>query len=301
MRAFSLCISSIVSTARRFQKLQNVVAFVKSVLPVEIQFFLNIRKYCDYYNFLTLDDWLGSIDIIVEEAKAHKEACTDLIAFYKDLIVLLQKQDHAAKPPLSTLKKCSSEPEKEAQNERSFLPSKSAANIRQQKTVTVQNGGSQIAAAAVDHTLFQSIHQQIHVAVKKEGIPIAATAMVSALLLVIEGLQHIAGFFVVTLQELETFQSKKKKTKNVADPRMYYIIMKSKVGKIIDSCKQILEISRSVRVDLEAIPTEGADHPYVGKWIEKQRVFIRDKCSNSNMFIMMTRASCKSQMDSAGW
>jgi len=110
--------------------------------------------------------------------------------------------------------------------------------------------------------------------------------LVPALTNFLEGLKHIAGFFQVIEEELETFSNKGKEAKETESERrrkMHYNIMNGKARRIMGGCQGFFAVLPSIRSDLEAIPTEGVDRNYVDRWLENQRQVISEKCSKTDV------------------
>ena len=128
MRQFSLCMRSLFAeyavgtssdTAQRFRKLRdktrkNAVVYVKCVLPIVKECVSGINGFFEYYNDLTMDEWLEGLEDIVEETKAQKEACSALIVIHDDITAKMNKQQDAAKSLIDHLTTLSIKYEEEA-------------------------------------------------------------------------------------------------------------------------------------------------------------------------------------------
>ena len=84
-------------TAKRFRKLRNdtrnnTVAYVEGALPVVKQCVSDIKGYFEYYLDRSMDDWWENIEYIIEEARAHKEACSALIVIHENMKTELKKK-----------------------------------------------------------------------------------------------------------------------------------------------------------------------------------------------------------------
>ena len=101
-----------------------------------------------------------------------------------------------------------------------------------------------------------------------------------------EGQRHIAGFFQVIEEELETFYNKGTKAKDAESEKlrkMHYNVMNGKARRIMGGCQGFFVVLPSIRSDLEAIPTEGVDRNYVDMWLENQKQVISEKCSKTDV------------------
>ena len=305
MRIFSLSMRSLFtdnavgtssSTAQRFRQLRDdtrndAVVYVKGVLPVVKQCVSDIKGYFEYYIDLTMEEWWDSIADIIEETKAHKEACDALIVIHQDIITELKKREDVAKVLMTEMKDLSAEYEKQAEELRQKADTKNAWAIGLALVPFVGAIATPILGAAAQSDLAEAVARA-----KEANIQVVATAvvrdtLVPALSQFIEGLQDIAGFFEVLHQELETFQSKGEKAKDAGEPkRMHYNTMKGKANRIMGGCNGFFAALPAVRSDLDAIPTAGTDQNYVDKWLENQKAIIMEKCSNSGFIKRMLKA-----------
>jgi len=305
MRIFSLSMRSLFtenavgtssSTAQKFRKLRDdtrndAVVYVTGVLPVVKQCVSDIKGYFEYYIDLTMEEWWDSIADIIEETKAHKEACDALIVIHQDIITELKKREDVAKVLMTEMKDLSAEYEKKAAELRQSAEAKNAWAIGLAFVPFVNVIATPILGACAKSDLADAVAKA-----KEANIQVVATAvvrdtLVPALSQFIEGLQDIAGFFEVLHQELETFHSKGEKAKDAGEPkRMHYNTMKGKADRIMGGCNGFFAALPAVRSDLEAIPTEGTDQNYVDKWLENQKAVIVKKCSNSSFVKRMVKA-----------
>ena len=300
MRQFSLSMRSLFvenavgtssDTAERFRKLRddtrnNAVAYVEGALPVVKQCVSDIKGYFEYYLDLSMEDWSENIDYIIEEARAHKETCSALIVIHENMKVELKKQENDAKILMCEMKDLSAEYERRAND------LKTSAKFKNAIACTLSLVPRINVIAAPLFTLMACYDEAQAVASAKEAeIQIAAVAavrdaLVPALTNFLEGLRHIAGFFQVIEEELETFQNKGTKAKEEESKRLrklHYNVMKGKAGRIMGGCQSFFAVLPSIRSDLEAIPTEGVDRNYVDRWMQNQRRIILEKCSKEDV------------------
>jgi len=262
------------STAQKFRKLKadirnDAIVYVKGAVPVVKQCVSDISSYFKYYQDSTMEEWWDSIADIIEETKAHKDACDALVVVHQDILAEFKKREDVAKSLMTEMKDLSAQYEKEAEELRKSAATKGAWAIG----LAFVPFANVIASPALGASAASDVAQAVAKKEKADNQIVATAAvrdtLVPALSQFIEGLEHIAGFFEVIHQELETFRSKGKRAKGAEEPkRMHYNTMKGKAGRIMGGCNEFLEVLPAISSDLEAIPTEDTNQNYVDKCLE---------------------------------
>ena len=305
MRLFSLSMRSLFTenavgtssnTAVRFRKLRDetrndAVVYVKGVLPVVKQCVSDIKGYFEYYQDLTIDEWWENLRYIIEEAKAHKEACEALIAIHEDIITELKKRQDDAKILVSETRDLSAEYEKKAKELQARAETKSSWAIGLMFIPVVNIIASPILGMSAQTDVVNAVAKEMESKIQIAAATTVSNVLVPALTAFVDGLQDIAGFFAVIHQELETFQHKGEKAMDAENPKqIHYYTMKGKAHRMMEGCNSFFAVLPSVRTDLEAIPIEGTDQNYVDRWMESQMAVIKDKCSSQNLIKKLVKA-----------
>ena len=276
-------------TAQKFRKLRddtrkNAVVYVKCVLPVVKQCVSDIKSYFEYYQDLSMDEWWESIDYIVEETKAHKEACDALIAIHDDVIDKLKIREDDTKVIIQEM------PRSLAENERISEQPEELSFLDYCISLICYPVNQCIAFFSYCYNVIFGTYEPVDLVKdvgrrKETEIQIVAAEIVKnkvipALGKSMDGLKGISCFFRVIHRELVTLQTKGSNGKDTEELKcVHYNTMRGKAGQMIGGCNGFFAILPSIRSDFEAIPTEGTDRNYVDRWMENQQQIIRNKCS----------------------
>jgi len=284
------------STARRFRTLRDDtrhdgVVYVKGVLPVVKQFFSDIKSYFEYYITLTMEDWLESIDSIIEKTKANEQACNALVEIHEVFMAELKRREDSAKTLSSEMRDLSAEYSKSAQRLQERAESKNAWASRLLFVPIVNVIAYPLLRRSANGDLVASDGQKTEAEIQIAAAGVVEDTLAPALSAFIKGLQEFSGFFAVIHEELTSFQDEGENAKDAEQHKLdHFNIMSKKASKIIDSCKRFFAVLPSVRSDLDAIPTEGTDQNYVERWMKRQQEIIINKCSNSEFVKRFTKA-----------
>jgi len=305
MRIFSLSMRSLFtenavgtssSTAQKFGTLRDetrndAVVYVRGVLPCVKQCVSDIKSYFKYYEDSTMDEWWQSIDYVIEETKAHKQACDALIEIHEGIITELKKRQDDVKTLMSEMTDLSAEYEKKAQELQGSAYLKNAWASRLLFVPIVNLIATPLLRVSARHDLVASGENRTEAEIQIAAAGVVKNTLVPALSKFIEGLKEFAGFFEVIHEELKTFQNKGENAKDAEQHKLlHFNTMRKKASKIMDSCERFFAVLPSICSDLEAIPTEGTDQNYVDRWMENQKAIIINKCSSSRFVKKVMKA-----------
>jgi len=294
MKAFSLSMRSLYAesavgttadTAKRFRALRddirnNAAAYVQGVLPGVKQCVSDIKNYFEYYQDLSMDEWLDSIDHIIEEIKAHKEARDSLISIHEEITDKLKKRESDAIQLINELTELSVNYERKTeQPEESrtiFYFLSPIRNVLAYLFATIMNFASRNNVHA---TLVEDVAAEKEANIQADAAVIVKDRSMLALSKFVDGIKDIACFFAVVYQEMMSFQNKAQDTSRNAQElkRMHYNSMKGKAGLVMGACNRFFAELPSIRSDLDSIPTEGTDQNYVDRWKENQKAAVMDR------------------------
>jgi len=293
MKAFSLSMRSLYAesavgttadTAKRFRALRddirnNAAAYVQGVLPGVKQCVSDIKNYFEHYQDLSMDEWLDSIDHIIEEIKAHKEARDSLISIHEEITDKLKKRESDAIQLINELTELSVNYERKTeQPEESrtiffflFLILNAFAYL----FATIMNFASR---NNVHTTLVEDVAAEKEAKIQADAAVIVRDRSMPALSKFVDGIKDIACFFAVVYQEMMSFQNKEDTSKNAQElKRMHYNTMKGKASQVMGACIRFFAELPSIRSDLDSIPTEGTNQNYVDRWKENQKAAVMDR------------------------
>ena len=293
MKAFSLSMRSLYAesavgtsadTAKRFRALRddirnNAAAYVEGVLPGVKQCVSGIKNYFEYYQDLSMDEWSDSIDHIIEEIKAHKEARDSLISIHEEITDKLKKRESDTIQLMNELTDLSVNYERKTeQTEESmmifyFLLLKFVALIYWFAAIM-----NLVPRNNVHATLVEDVAAEKEAKIQADAAGIVRERSMPALSKFVDGIKDIAYFFVVVCKEMTSFQNKEDTSKNAQElKRMHYNTMNGKAGQVMGACNRFFAELPSIRSDLDSIPTEGTDQNYVDRWKENQKAAVMDR------------------------
>ena len=305
MRIFSLSMRSLFTdnavgtsspTAQKFRQLRDdtrndAVVYVRGVLPVVKQCVSDIKGYFEFYEDLTMDQWWQSIDYIIEETNAHKQAFDALVEIHKDIITELKKRQDGAKTLMSEMTDLSAEYERKAQELQESANSKNFWAIGLLFVPFINVIATPLLKVSAYGDLVTSVGKKKEAEIQIVAAGVVKNTLVPALSQFIEGLQEFAGFFAVIHEELKTIQSRGENAKDAEQHMLvHFNTMRKKASRIMESCKRFFAVLPSIRSDLDAIPTEGTDQNYVDRWMENQKAIIINKCSSSRFVKKIMKA-----------
>eukprot|EP00794_Sanderia_malayensis_P017325 gene17325-19058_t len=305
MRLFSLSMRSLFTdqavggqsdTAIKVRQLRDntrndAVAYLTCVLPIVTRRVAGIGDYFEYYEALTKDEWWESIEDIIEETKAHKEACKVLVKIHEDMLTTLKKRKDEASVLVIEMKDLTAEYEKKVQDLKGSANAKTGWAIGLAFIPIVNLIATPILLCEAQKDLAEATAAQKETEIQYAVSRVVADVLVPALGNFIDGLQQIAGFFEVIHQELRSFQQKGERAAEGERPKLlHYKTMKLKAKEIRGGCRGFYAVLPSVRTDLLAIPNEGTDQNYVDRWLEKQKKTITENCSVKSLAAKMIKA-----------
>ena len=317
MRLFSLCMRSLFTdkavggqsdTANKVRLLRDhtrndAVAYLKFMLPVVTSRVADIGDYFEYYEALTMDEWWESIDDIIAETEAHKEACNALVKMHESILKTLKERQDEASVLVSELKDLAAEYEKKVEDLKGSANTKNAWAIALAFVPIVNAIASPLLLGSAQSNLAEAVANEKESEIQYAVARVVTDTLTPALGNFIDGLQHVAGFFEVIHQELKSFQKKGETVKEADKPKvMHYKTMRSKANVIKNGCRGFFAVLPSVRTDFEAIPAEGTDQNYVDKWLEKQKEIINKSFSLKALAAKMITAiitGCTAELSKA--
>ena len=305
MRLFSLSIRSLFSSysvggssrkARKFRMLRNetrndAVLYVKCVLPLVKRCVLDLKEYFGYFQALTLDEWWENIDDIVKEVNDHTEFCKLLIAIHEEIITELKKRQDKASVLMGEMEALSKRYERLAKEFQDRADKKFAWATALLFFPVVNVIATPLLRYSANNDQVASIEKAFQADIQIAAAAIVRDTLVPAISRFLNGLQAIAGFFEVTGGDLISIQSMGEKAKDAQEAKLlHYKSMRNCSSKIVDGCKNFLELLPAIRSDLDAIPTNSGDDNYVDRWLERQAKAIRHKFSNESFVVKMLTA-----------
>lgn len=291
MRMFSLAMRSlyvekavgtITETAGKFRKLRDdtrndAMVYLKGVLPLSTKFVASISEYFEYYEALTFDEWRDMLSGILQETVGYRELCEMLVKMHEDILVPLKKRKDEAALIVSELKGLKEEFEEKKKELEEKAKTKRSWAIGLAFIPFVGAIASAALAAAADSDLADAVAKGTEAKIQEAAAIAVTETLIPALENFIDGIRKAAGFFSVMEHELRKFEGKAEKGQK--DPkRLYYKVMNKEARDMKSTCQIFYAVLPDVRTDFLAIPSEGTDQNYVDKWLQKQKMTIKDKC-----------------------
>ncbi|PIK35682.1 hypothetical protein BSL78_27491 [Apostichopus japonicus] len=266
MRLLSLCLKSLYaenavgSSASyatginniRDKTRQDVVCYVKRVLPLYTQVVRCIQEFFEYYEGLELDEWKECLPYILEEVTGYQKRCTEIVRMHEEMMVPLKQRQDEAKKLISKLKDFNktiieeiAKREKEAANSKSWAFGLAFVPI-------VGAIASPRLNMSAEANLANAVAEGQHLNINEAAIMIVGDALIPALSAFLDGLHAVARFFNTMKEELTKFHSEGAcAAQNTG--RLYYMLMKKKAVDIKRSCKECYAMIPGVRTDLQCI------------------------------------------------
>lgn len=291
MRMFSLAMRSLyvekavgttTETAGKFRKLRDdtrndAMVYLKGVLPLSTKFVASISEYFEYYEALTFDEWRDMLSDILQETVGYRELCEMLVKMHEDILVPLKKRKDEAALIVSELKGLKEEFEEKKKELEEKAKTKRSWAIGLAFIPFVGAIASPALAAAADSDLADAVAKGTEAKIQEAAAIAVTETLIPALENFIDGIRKAAGFFSVMEQELRKFEGEAEKGQK--DPkRLYYKVMNKEARDMKSICQIFYAVLPDVRTDFLAIPSEGTDQNYVDKWLQKQKMTIKDKC-----------------------
>jgi len=291
MRMFSLSMRSLyvekavgtsTEAARKFRKLRDdtrndAMVYLKGVLPLSTKFVASISEYFEYYEALTFDEWRDMLSDILQETVGYRELCETLVKMHEDILVPLKKRKDEAVLVVRELKDLKEEFEKKKKELEEKAEAKRSWAIGLAFIPVLGAIASPILSAAADSDLADAVAKGTQAKIQGAAAITVKETLIPALEAFIDGIKKAAGFFSVMEQELRKFEGKAEKGQK--DPKLlYYKVMNKEARDMKSICQVFYAVLPDVRTDFLAIPSEGTDQNYVDKWLEKQKIMIKDNC-----------------------
>ena len=284
MRLFSLSMRSLYTdtavgtssdTAQKFRKLRDdtkndAAVYLQCILPESTKFVSCLKEYFEYYDTLSFDEWLESLQDILEESKTYKAQAQAVLKMHEMIIEPLKKRQDEAKIIMTEFRDL----QKEFEKKKNELEAKA----RDQR-------GWACALAAVpyvglivcpllrafgDANLAEAIATQQQSDIEEAAALIVAEAIIPALCNIVDGLVKAAGFFEIVEEELRSFMEKPE-TEIESPKQLYYNRLNAEAKEIKLLCQRFFTILPEIRTDFKVIPSEGTDQNYVDKWLSEKK------------------------------
>ena len=102
------------ASAASFRQIRDAVrrdatVYVTMVLPLANSVVINISAYFDNYLSLTYEDWVESLEDIIEEVEGYEKACILLTQMHESLMTSLKKREDEAQLSIVEMERLSSQ------------------------------------------------------------------------------------------------------------------------------------------------------------------------------------------------
>ena len=297
MRIFSLSMRSLYAdtaigtsgeTAKKFRKLRDdarndAAVYLQCILPVSTKFVSNLQEYFDYYDTLSFDEWVESLQDIIEETKTYKELAQTVVKMHEDIIVPLKKREDEANIIVKEFTNLKEEFERKVKKLEDEANSQKGWAFALAFIPGVNLIATPILNACAEASLSEAVANQEESKIHEAAALVVAECLIPALRSFISGLEKAAGFFQVMEIQLQSFQGKAEK--GVNSPKMlYYRMMKGQANEMKALCQTFYAVLPQIRTDFEAIPNEGTDQNYVDKWLQKKKAEIEKRSKIYKLF-----------------
>ncbi|XP_028399609.1 uncharacterized protein LOC114523010 isoform X1 [Dendronephthya gigantea] len=247
---------------------QDAMVYLKCVLPETTNFIRSIKEYFENYEGLKYKNWCEMLPDILENTKTQGDIATQVLGMHKTIMNSLKIRQTEAKDIMEELtSKCKDE-EREYEDQ------------HKEGSVTTNNGEKNTTGYMPDFVkkIFSPsshgrstpekkarvVASTTNYEINRNAVQIAVENLIPALSRFIDGLQNVAQFFQVILEELESFEDSTKEKK-----KCHYDVITNSVRQIKSLCNAFFKVLPAVSSDFEALPSEDTDQNYVDKWLEK--------------------------------
>ena len=250
----------------------DAIAYLKGVMPLNETCIIKLQDFFEYYECLEFDEWEDSVEDIIEEVSAFKEACDVLVKIHEDMMVTLKQREDKAKTLSKKFKTLDEEYEKQVASLKSSAGSKTGWACALLLVPGVNVIATPLLLASANTDLANAVAKKGQQSTVFAASKAVSEALIPALKQFIDGLQIVAGFFNIVHQEMKSFDKMGEKK------RLHYKTLKRKANEVKSGCRSFHGILPAVRSNFQAIPTEGTNHNYVDHWLAKQKQIIRENC-----------------------
>lgn len=304
MRLFSLAMRSLyvenaVGTndkrAEKFRKLRDntrndVLVYLKGILPVSTKFVSSISEYFEYYIALDYKEWCDMLPDILEETTGYKQLCNALLKMHEDILVPLKKRQNEAKMLVTEFRDLHEKYEEQKKALESAAEGKKKWAFLLCWIPYFGEMVSGLLGTSADADLAKAVASTKQAEIFGSASITVSESMIPAIEHFIDGIKKAAGFFSVMEQELMKFEGKADKAKT--DPKkLYYKVMCTEARGMKSICQIFYAVLPDVRTDLLAISTTGTDRNYVDRWLANQKKMIRENFKNSPKLLQVLEKS----------
>ena len=246
------------ASAASFRQIRDAVrrdatVYVTMVLPLANSVVINISAYFDNYLSLTYEDWVESLEDIIEEVEGYEKACILLTQMHESLMTSLKKREDEAQLSIVEMERLSSQ----LRSNVGLLHAAAARHAESADTWEMWGDGLMIATLGLSSLFTQgavesrraeanrntamAVAESANADIARQAACLTGQVLIPAVKNFLEGLSVCQAFFAETRANLIKMNSRAKiavdKKDSSSNIKRQFNIMKSNAEKIDAACK----------------------------------------------------------------
>ena len=272
-----------VDLAKMLRKLRDesrddALVYLKGILPIFSKFAPLISEYFEYYEALDFDQWCDMIADILADTVGYRQFCEALLKMHEDILVPLKQRKDQAMLMITEFRDLGEEYETQRNDLEAAAKTKRRWAWGLRWTPDVNLIASPLPTAGADSDLAEVVAMGKQAQISEVASITVVEILIFALEKLIDDLRKGAGFFSAMEQELRKLEGKAEKSQS-SPKQLYYKVMNKEAQDMKSICQIFNVVLPDIRADFLAIPQDGTNQNYVGKWLAQQKRTIREKCS----------------------